>query len=44
MLIFNTGDGKGILWRGDLVLRGRWAFRLKDRIDRKFMRRFQALE
>ncbi|MCF8031343.1 MAG: FAD-dependent oxidoreductase [Desulfohalobiaceae bacterium] len=44
MLIFNTGDDKGILWRGGLVLRGRWAFRLKDRIDRKFMRRFQALE
>jgi len=44
MLIFNTGDGKGILWRGNLVLRGKWAFRLKDHIDRKFMRRFQALE
>ena len=44
MLIFNTGDGKGILWRGNLVLRGNWAFRLKDHIDRKFMRRFQALE
>jgi NADH dehydrogenase FAD-containing subunit len=44
MLIFNTGDNKGILWRGGLVLRGKWAFRLKDRIDRKFMRRFQALE
>jgi len=44
MLIFNTGDGKGLLWRGGLVLRGRWAFRLKDHIDRKFMRRFQALE
>jgi NADH dehydrogenase FAD-containing subunit len=44
MLIFNTGDNKGILWRGGLVLRGKWAFRLKDRVDRKFMRRFQALE
>jgi len=44
MLIFNTGDAKGILWWGNLVLRGRWAFRLKDHIDRKFMRRFQALE
>jgi len=44
MLIFNTGDGKGLLWRGNLVLRGRWAFRLKDHIDRKFMRRFQGPE
>ncbi len=44
MLIFNTGDQKGILVRGKLVLRGKWVFRLKDHIDRNFMRRFQVPE
>jgi NADH dehydrogenase FAD-containing subunit len=44
MLIFNTGDGRGLIVRNGLVLGGRWVFRLKDRIDRGFMRRFQALE
>lgn len=44
MLIFNTGDGKGIFARGSLVLDGKWAFKLKDRVDRKFMQRFKALE
>ncbi len=44
MLIFNTGDQKGILVRGKLVLRGKWVFKLKDRIDRNFMQRFQIHE
>lgn len=39
--ILNMGDGRGILvWRS-LILSGRFAFRLKDYIDRAFMRRFQ---
>ena len=38
LLIFNLGSGRGVLhWRG-LVLGGRWIFRLKDWIDRRFMR------
>ncbi len=41
MLVFNLGDGRGILRRRSLVLDGRAAFRLKDAIDRRFMRRFQ---
>lgn len=41
MLILNMGDGRGILWRGPLVVSGRWAYRLKDWIDRAFMRRYQ---
>ncbi len=41
MLIFNTGDGRGIFIRNGIVLQNRWAFRLKDHIDRRFMRRFQ---
>jgi len=44
MLIYNLGDGSGILHKGRLTMNGRPAFWVKDRIDRKFMRRFQALE
>jgi len=39
--ILNLGDGRGILaWRS-LILSGRFAFELKDMIDRAFMHRFQ---
>ncbi len=41
-LIFNLGDGRAISCRRSLVWSGRSAFRLKDRIDRRFMRRFQV--
>lgn len=41
MLIFNLGNSKGILWRGNFIWQGRTAFLLKDYIDRKFMRTFQ---
>jgi NADH dehydrogenase FAD-containing subunit len=41
LLIFNLGDGRGIFRRRSWVWDGRLAFRLKDRIDRRFMRRFQ---
>lgn len=41
-LILNLGDGRGIFWRGSWVWGGRFAFFLKDRIDRRFMRRFQV--
>jgi len=44
MLIYNLGDGTGLLHKGWLTLNGRLAFRIKDSIDRKFMRRFQAME
>jgi NADH dehydrogenase FAD-containing subunit len=42
LLIFNLGNGKGVLWRNSLVWDGRPAFILKDYIDRKFMRKFQV--
>ncbi len=42
MLIFNLGNGKGIIWRGKFIWHGRTAFMLKDYIDRKFMRTFQV--
>jgi NADH dehydrogenase FAD-containing subunit len=44
LLIFNLGDGQGVLHKGWLTFGGRLAFLIKDYIDRRFMRRFQALE
>lgn len=44
LLIFNLGDGEGVLHKDWLTFGGRPAFMLKDYIDRKFMRRFQAIE
>jgi NADH dehydrogenase FAD-containing subunit len=41
LLVLNMGDGTGVLVRKGLVWHGRLAFRLKDYIDRSFMRRFQ---
>ena len=44
LLIFNVGGGKGILGKNSLMFDGRMAFWIKDYIDRKFMREFQAIE
>ena len=44
LLIFNLGDGVGVLHKGWLTMAGPLAFRIKDLIDRRFMRRFQAME
>ncbi|MFZ0134400.1 MAG: FAD-dependent oxidoreductase [Desulfobacterales bacterium] len=44
LLIFNLGDGTGIFRKKWLLFGGRPAFLVKDYIDRKFMREFQALE
>jgi NADH dehydrogenase FAD-containing subunit len=41
LLIFNLGDGRGIFCKKSWVWDGRWAFYLKDYIDRKFMKKFQ---
>lgn len=41
LLIFNLGNGLGVLNKGWLTFGGRLAFRIKDFIDRRFMRRFQ---
>ena len=40
LLIFNLGDGRGLFVKRGLVFTGRAAFRFKDFIDRRFMRRF----
>ena len=41
-LILNLGDGRGVTCRKSLAWDGKLSFRLKDRIDRSFMRRFQV--
>jgi selenide,water dikinase len=40
--LLNTGDGKALLRYKGLVAHSRWAWRLKDRIDRGFMMSYQA--
>ena len=42
LTILNMGDGRGIFRREEFVWDGPFAFRLKDAIDRRFMRRFQV--
>jgi NADH dehydrogenase FAD-containing subunit len=42
MLIFNLGDGRGILWRNGFVIEGRFAFALKNNIDKGFMKKYQV--
>ncbi len=44
LLIYNLGDGTGIFSKGRLTFGGRPAFWLKDWIDRRFMKRFKAME
>ncbi len=44
LLIFNIGGGLGVLKKKWLVFGGRPAFMIKDYIDTKFMKRFQAIE
>jgi NADH dehydrogenase FAD-containing subunit len=43
LLIFNLGDGNGILWRNKLSVKGKFAFQLKKRIDERFIRTHQKL-
>jgi pyridine nucleotide-disulfide oxidoreductase family protein len=38
--LLNTGDGKALLRYKGLVVHSRWAWHLKDRIDRGFMARY----
>ncbi len=44
LLIFNMGDGTGIFKKKWITFGGRLAFLIKDYIDSKFMRKFQAIE
>ncbi len=44
LLIFNAGGGKGVFKKRNFIFGGRLAFWIKDYIDRKFMKKFQAYE
>jgi NADH dehydrogenase FAD-containing subunit len=41
LLIYNLGDGEGVLAKWFLAMAGKLAFAVKDRIDRRFIRTFQ---
>ncbi len=41
LLIFNLGNGYGVLQKGMFFTKGKIAFAIKDYIDRKFIRKFQ---
>jgi NADH dehydrogenase FAD-containing subunit len=44
LLIFNMGDGTGIFMKRRIIFQGKLAFKIKDYIDIKFMRKFQEIE
>ncbi|MBU2627497.1 MAG: FAD-dependent oxidoreductase, partial [Proteobacteria bacterium] len=44
LLIFNLGGGLGVLKKKGVIFSGKMAFWIKDYIDRKFMKKFQAIE
>ena len=44
LTLLNLGDGAALGAKWGISFGGAWVMRLKDRIDRKFMRRFQVLE
>ena len=43
MTLLNLGDGTAIGAKGPIAFSGAWAWRWKDRIDRKFMAMFQSI-
>lgn len=43
LALLNLGDGRAAGAKWGAAFEGRWVMRLKDRIDRRFMDRFQAL-
>ncbi len=44
LTLLNLGDGTALGAKWGLSFGGRWVMRLKDRIDRRFMERFQVLD
>jgi selenide, water dikinase len=44
LALLNLGDGTAIGGKWGQAFEGAWVFRLKDRIDRQFMARFQVLD
>ncbi len=44
LTLLNLGDGTALGTKWSRAFGGRWVMRLKDRIDRRFMERFQVLD
>lgn len=44
LLIFNMGDGTGVLHKKWILFGGRLAFQIKDYIDRRFMKKYQSIQ
>jgi len=44
LLIFNLGNGTGVLKKRWIEFGGKAAFTIKNYIDKKFMKKFQAIE
>ena len=44
LTLLNLGDGQALGAKWATSFEGRWVMNLKDRIDRKFMRKFQVLD
>jgi selenide,water dikinase len=44
LTLLNLGDGRAVGGKWGWAAEGRWVMRLKDRIDRRFMRKFQVLQ
>jgi NADH dehydrogenase FAD-containing subunit len=42
LALLNTADGRAILSYGSVAMHSRWAWHLKDWIDRRFIARFDA--
>jgi selenide, water dikinase len=43
LALIGTGDCRAVASRGPLAVEGAWLWRLKDRIDRRWMRRYREL-
>jgi len=43
LTLLNAGDGRALLFFGPVAVASGWAMRLKDLLDRRWVRRFRGL-